>query len=74
MRVTFTSTVFGAIFFTWSSKSCAILSGSWFGTRRMLTFAIATAGMTVFAPSPVKPPRMPFTSKVGRAHTRSSVE
>jgi hypothetical protein len=31
-------------------------------------------GMTVFAPSPVKPPSMPLTSKVGRAHTRSSVE
>ena len=39
----------------------------------MLTFAIATAGSTVFAPSPVKPDSRPFTSKVGRAHVRSSV-
>ena len=38
----------------------------------MLTFAIATAGMTVFAPSPVKPDSRPLTSKVGRA-ARSSV-
>ena len=34
--------------------------------------AIATAGITVFAPSPVKPLSRPFTSKVGRAQTRSS--
>jgi hypothetical protein len=40
----------------------------------MLTLAIAVAGNTVFAPSPVNPESNPFTSKVGRAHTRSSVE
>ena len=40
----------------------------------MLTFAIATAGITVFAPSPVKPLSSPFTSNVGRAQTRSSTE
>jgi hypothetical protein len=40
----------------------------------MLILAIATAGSTVFAPSPVKPESRPFTSKVGRAQTRSSVE
>ncbi len=39
----------------------------------MLTFAIATAGSTVFAPSPVKPESSPLTSKVGRAQVRSSV-
>ena len=39
----------------------------------MLIFAIATAGSTVFAPSPVKPDSSPFTSNVGRAHVRSSV-
>ena len=40
----------------------------------MLTLAIAVAGSTVFAPSPVKPDSRPLTSNVGRAHTRSSVE
>ena len=39
----------------------------------MLTFAIAMAGRTVLAPSPVKPESKPFTSNVGRPHTRSSV-
>ena len=39
----------------------------------MLTLAIATAGITVFAPSPVNPPSRPFTSNVGLAQTRSSV-
>ena len=29
--------------------------------------------MTVFAPSPVNPPQIPFTSTVGRAHSRSRV-
>ena len=36
----------------------------------MLTFAIATAGNTVFAPSPVNPESRPLTSKVGRAQVR----
>ena len=40
----------------------------------MLTFAMETAGITVFAPSPVNPLNRPFTSKVGRPQTRSSVE
>ena len=40
----------------------------------MLTLAIAVAGSTVLAPSPVKPDSSPFTSNVGRAQTRSSVE
>ena len=40
----------------------------------MLTLAIAVAGSTVFAPSPVKPDSSPLTSNVGRAQTRSSVE
>ena len=35
--------------------------------------AIAVAGSTVFAPSPVKPDSRPFTSNVGLAHVRSSV-
>ena len=39
----------------------------------MLTFAIAVAGSTVFAPSPVNPEYSPLTSNVGRAQTRSSV-
>ena len=42
-------------------------------TLTMLIFAIATAGSTVFAPSPVKPESSPLTSNVGRAHVRSSV-
>ena len=49
-------------------------SGSWSGTRRQLTFALARAGMMVFAPSPWKPPEMPQQSSVGRAQMRSSVE
>ncbi len=39
----------------------------------MLTLAMATAGSTVLAPSPVNPDNRPLTSNVGRAHTRSSV-
>src|SRR6266853_938681 len=46
----------------------------WSGTRRRLTFAVASAGITVFAPSPVKPPVIPWISKVGRAQRRSSTE
>ena len=44
------------------------------GTRRMETLAMARAGMTVFAPAPVKPPGMPWTSSVGRAQVRSRTE
>jgi len=40
----------------------------------MLTFAVASAGMTVLAPSPVKPPRIPWISNVGSAQRRSSTE
>ena len=43
------------------------------GTSRMLTLAIATAGMTVLAPSPVNPLSSPLTSNVGRPQTRSRV-
>src|SRR2546426_1003658 len=46
----------------------------WSGTRRRLTFAVASAGITVFAPSPVNPPVIPWISKVGRAQRRSSTE
>ena len=35
--------------------------------------ALATAGITVFAPSPVNPDSKPLISTVGRAHVRSSV-
>jgi len=38
----------------------------------MLTLAEARAGMTVFLPSPVKPPTIPFASRVGRLPVRSS--
>ena len=44
------------------------------GTSRIDTFAVARAGITVFAPAPVKPPGIPCTSSVGRAHVRSSTE
>ena len=37
----------------------------------MLTLAIATAGITVFGPSPVNPDSRPLTSNVGRPHVRS---
>src|SRR5207248_1864797 len=73
MRVKVSSTAFGVIFRTQVSNKPAILSGSWFGTSRMLIFAMATAGRTVFAPSPVNPDSMPLTSSVGRAQVRSSV-
>jgi len=41
---------------------------------RAAELALARAGMTVFWPSPWKPPRMPCTSSVGRAQRRSSGE
>jgi hypothetical protein len=44
----------------------------WLATSRVLIFAVARAGITVFAPSAVNPPRMPWTSTVGRPHTRSN--
>jgi len=44
------------------------------GTSRRLTLAIAWAGITVLAPSPVKPPRIPWISNVGSAQVRSSTE
>ena len=53
-------------------KPAITFSGSWSGTRRKLTFAVAFAGITVFAPAPVNPPAMPWTSSVGRDQTRSS--
>ena len=36
--------------------------------------AVACAGITVLAPSPTKPPRMPWISKVGSAQIRSKIE
>ncbi len=42
------------------------------GTSRIETLASALAGITVFAPAPMKPPGMPCTSSVGRAQVRSS--
>ena len=57
----------GVFSLTNSLKAATTLSGSWFGTRRMLTLAVALAGITVLAPAPVKPPAMPWTSSVGRA-------
>ena len=44
------------------------------GTSRIETFAVALAGITVFAPAPINPPGIPCTSSVGRAHVRSSTE
>ena len=44
IRVSLSSTVFGVIFCIAASKRSPIFFGSWFGTRRMLTLAIATAG------------------------------
>src|SRR5688572_18858919 len=55
MRVVLSSTVFGVTFCKYSSNRSPIFLGSWFGTSRMLTLAIATAGSTVLAPSPVNP-------------------
>ncbi len=49
-------------------------AGVWSGTRRMETLATALAGMTVLAPAPMKPPGMPWTSRVGRDQVRSRTE
>ena len=56
-----------------SSKSLAMALWSWLGTRRMEIFALAFEGSTVLAPSPIYPPQMPLTSKVGRIPTLSMV-
>src|SRR5690606_32044882 len=54
-------------------NSSVILSGLWFGTRRILIFALALEGRTVFAPSPIYPPQMLLTSNVGRMEVRPKV-
>ena len=72
--VTVTVTPAGATLRRCAFMSSWIFSGVWFGTRRQLTFAIAVAGNTVFAPSPVYPDSNPFTSHVGLIHVRSSGE
>jgi len=64
----------GAILRMCISSSSSTRSGSWFGTSRMLTFAVAWAGTMVFDPSPPKPPVSPLISREGRAHMRSMVE
>src|SRR5205807_6740567 len=64
----------GVSFFTYFVYFFRTASGSWFGTRRMETLAKARAGITVFAPGAVKPPGMPWTSSVGRAHVRYRTE
>ena len=46
-------------------------SGSSSGTSRQLSLATPSAGMTVFLPAPMNPPPRPWTSSVGRAHSRS---
>jgi hypothetical protein len=69
LTVTFTSR--GASRFTYAVNLRSISSGVWSGTSRIEIFALAREGMIVFAPSPWKPPQMPFTSSVGRAHMRS---
>ncbi len=51
----------------------AISFGVWSGTRRMEILAWAVAGITVLAPSPVKPDQIPLMSRLGRAQRRSSV-
>jgi len=48
-----------------------ISAGDWSGTSRQVILAWASQGITVFTPGPVKPPQMPFTSRVGRADARS---
>ena len=50
---------FGVCFFTKAGYFLRMSSGSWLGTRRMETFAVAFAGITVLAPSATKPPGMP---------------
>src|SRR5258707_2135306 len=60
----------GVSFFTYLVYFLRTSSGYWFGTSRMDTLANARAGITVLAPGAVKPPGMPWTSNVGRAHVR----
>ena len=50
-----------------------ISRGFWSGTRRIEILADASAGITVLAPSPLKPPQMPLMSRLGRVQMRSSV-
>ena len=57
-----------------SSMGAALAFYTVFSVAPVLLIAIAVAGSTVFAPSPVNPDSNPFTSNVGRAQTRSSVE
>ena len=66
-------TLAGAILVKCSINFWVISSGFWPGTKRMLIFAKAFDGITVLAPSPIYPPHIPFTSKVGRIEVRSGV-
>src|SRR5260370_19140671 len=49
----------GVFFSTNFRKAATTFSGSCLGTRRMLTLAVAFAGITVLAPTLVNPPAMP---------------
>src|SRR5439155_991761 len=49
----------------WARRSVAIFIGSWSGTRRKSTFAVASHGITVFDPGPLYPDSMPQTLQVG---------
>ena len=72
--VTSTSAHLGASFATAFCSHLATLSRSRPGTSRRLTLATAWAGITVLAPSPTNPPRMPWISRVGSAQVRSNTE
>src|SRR6266478_1037976 len=65
---------FGTIDCTKSLYNLKISSGRMSGTRRIEILAAAFAGITVLPPAPMNPPGMPWTSRVGLAHVRSSTE
>ena len=73
-NLTLACTYFGANRWTAAASCRSTVLSFCAGTSRRLTFAVASAGITVFAPSAVKPPMMPWISKVGSAQRRSSTE
>ena len=60
--------------FKMTFKRRVISSDDWFGTKRIDIFAYAFEGRTVFAPSPIYPPQIPFTSRDGLMDVLSFVE
>ena len=60
----------GFRFLTNARTSFTAFAPVMFGTRRMDTLSSARGGTMVLTPGPVYPPTRPWTSKVGKAHSR----